>query len=91
MNEGGHCNDSSNGEGGCSQESLEKDNTIDSVTRVEFMIIFKWHSVTKPGDGKVLDRREKWRKIIKEENVAQEWNVQEVASFAILDDEPILI
>ncbi len=58
------------------------------------MAILKWHCVTKPGDGKVTESREKWRKIIKEENSApsyKEWTVEEDAVLTKLKATPIWI
>ncbi len=56
--------------------------------------LLKWHGVEKAGDGKVPERREKWRKIVDEEKVApsvQEWTAGDEASLVALETWPISI
>ncbi len=49
---------------------LEQGKAVDSLTGSELTALLKWHGVEKAGDGKVPERREKWRKIVDEEKVA---------------------
>ncbi len=60
--------------------------------RLEIMILIKWHGVAKPRNGKVLEWREKWRKVLGEGKAApsvKDWSVEEEAALKNFKDEPI--
>ncbi len=68
---------------------LDQGKDIKELTRIELMTLLKSHKILKPGEGKVEERREKWRKIFKPSHKV--WTAQDKSALAKLEDEHVLI
>lgn len=77
-----------------SMEILDKGKSIDSLTGAELTALLKWHGIVKASDGKIDERREKWRATIDERKAApsfKDWTMEEEAALARLESEPLSI
>ncbi len=73
---------------------LEVKKEINSLTGDELTSLLRWHGAKKASEGKVEERRRKWRKIVKDGVQAPayaKWTDEDKAALALLEKEPISI